>query len=92
MEDIFTVQDEVVGAIVSALPSQIRNVELARPKRATADIRAYDLVLHAGRHGLATLEDAASAIVLLEQALEIEPDYALAHSLVVTCLYHGMGS
>lgn len=80
MEDIFTVQDEVVAAIVSALPNQIRHVELTRPQRATADIRAYDLVLHASAQGLDTLKDAARAIALLEQALEIEPDYALAHS------------
>jgi adenylate cyclase len=80
MEDIFTVQDEVVAAIVSALPNQIRHVELARPQRTTADIKAYDLVLHAAAQGLDTLKDAARAIALLEQALEIEPGYALAHS------------
>jgi adenylate cyclase len=79
MEDIFAVQDEVVAAIVSALPNQIRNVELARPQRTKADIRAYDLVLHASAQGLDTLKDAASAIALLEHALEIEPEYALAH-------------
>ena len=80
MEDIFAVQDEVVAAIASALPNQIRHVELARPQRTKADIRAYDLVLHAAAQGLDTLEDATKAIALLEQALEIEPDYALAHS------------
>jgi adenylate cyclase len=80
IEDIFAVQDEVVAAIVSALPNQIRHVELARLQRSTADIRAYDLVLHATAQGLNTLEDATRAIALLEQALEIEPDYALAHS------------
>jgi adenylate cyclase len=79
MEDIFAVQDEVVAAIVSALPNQIRHVELARPQRTKADIRAYDLVLHASAQGLDTWKEAASAIALLEQALEIEPDYALAH-------------
>jgi TolB-like protein/Tfp pilus assembly protein PilF len=80
MEDIFAVQDEVVAAIVSALPNQIRHVELARPQRTKADIKAYDLVLRAAANGLDTLNDAARAIALLEQALEIEPDYALAHS------------
>lgn len=80
LEDIFAIQDEVVAAIVSALPNQIRQAELARPPRATADIRAYDLVLHASPQGLATREDAIKAITLLEQALEIEPNYAAAHS------------
>ena len=80
MEDIFAVQDEVVAAIVSALPNQIRHIELAKLQRSTADIRAYDLVLQATVNELNTLEDATRAIALLEQALEIEPDYALAHS------------
>ena len=74
IEDIFAVQDEVVAAIVSALPNQIRHVELARLQRSTTDIRAYDLVLHAMAQGLDTLEDATGAIPLFEQALEIEPD------------------
>jgi len=82
LEDIFTVQDEVVAAIVSALPNQILHVELARSQRKTADIRAYDLVLQATAQGqgLDTVEGAAKAISLLEKALDIEPDYAYAHS------------
>ena len=79
IEDIFAVQDEVVTAIVSALPNQIRHVEQARPQHSTADIRAYDLGLNAMAQGLDTLEDTTRAIALLEQALEIEPDYAFAH-------------
>jgi len=80
LEDIFTVQDEVVAAIVSALPAQIRHVELTRPQRGPTDIRAYDLVLHADPSTLSTKEAIERGIALLEQALEIEPDYAVAHA------------
>ena len=70
LEDIFTVQDEIVTAIVSALPNQILYVELARSQRKTADIRAYDLVLQATAQGqgLDTAEGAAKAISLLKKA------------------------
>jgi len=80
LDDIFAVQDEVVAAIASALPNQIRHVEQARPERTKSDIRAYDLILHASAQGMDTLKDAARAINLLEQALEIDPGYAVAHS------------
>jgi adenylate cyclase len=80
LEDIFTVQDEVVAAIVSAIPNQIRHVELARPQRGPTDIRAYDLVLHADPSTFRTREAIERGITLLERALEIEPDYAVAHA------------
>ena len=79
LEDIFSVQDEIVTAVVSALPGQIRQVELTKPKRGPSDIRAYDLVLHAPPHTFSTREGMENGIALLEQALEIEPDYAAAH-------------
>ena len=82
MEDIFAVQDEVVTAIVSALPKQIWHVEQTRPRRTKADIRTYDLYLQASASGLDTLEDVTGAIALLEQALEIDPNYAPAHSML----------
>ena len=81
LDDIFAVQDEVVAAIVSTLHSQIRKADLARPKRRPADIRAYDLVLHASQT-FVTLAGVENAITLLKQALDIEPEYALAHALL----------
>ena len=85
LEDIFVVQDEVVAAIVSTLPSQIRQANLARPNRQLTDIRAYDLVLHASQT-LSTLAGVESAITLLTQALDIDPKYALAHALLANAL------
>ena len=79
LEDIFSVQDEIVSAVVSALPGQIQQAELTKPKRGTADIRAYDLVLHAPPHTFSTRDGMERGIALLEQALDIEPDYAAAH-------------
>jgi tetratricopeptide (TPR) repeat protein len=80
LEDIFSVQDEVVTAIVSALPNQIRHIELSRPQRSPAEIRAYDLVLRVSPSTLGSLDDVKKAITLLKQALDIDPNYATAHS------------
>jgi adenylate cyclase len=80
LEDIFTVQDEVVTAIVRSLPNQIRHVELSRPRRGPSEIRAYDLVLQVSPNTLGSLDDVQNAISLLKQALDIEPQYAAAHT------------
>jgi adenylate cyclase len=79
LDDIFAVQDEVVSAIVSTLPSQILKADLDRQQRRPSDVRAYDLVLRAS-DTLYNLEGIEKSIALLEQALVIEPDYATAHS------------
>jgi TolB-like protein len=79
LDDIFAVQDEVVAAIVSTLPSQISKADLARQQRRPSDVRAYDLTLQAWNN-METMEGVQTAVALLEQALVIEPDYATAHS------------
>ena len=81
LEDIFTVQDDVVASIAGALPSQIRHAELARRERAPTDIRAYDLLLQGTRRiELGSHADISSGVSLLEKALVIEPEYAAAHA------------
>jgi TolB-like protein len=79
LDDIFAVQDEVVAAIVSTLPSQIQKADFARQQRRPSDVRAYDLALRAS-DTLDNLEGIKKSIALLEQALDIEPDYATAHT------------
>ena len=47
LDDIFVVQDEVVTAIVGALPGRVHHAELERAGRRTVDLRAYDLAQRA---------------------------------------------
>jgi eukaryotic-like serine/threonine-protein kinase len=79
MTDVFAIQDEICQAIVDKL-----RVELAPGhtlvKRYTENIEAYDLCLKA-RHHLykMTPEGHAKCIQYCEQALALDPSYALAH-------------
>ena len=83
LDDIFAVQDEITVAVVAALEPSLRLAEIERVKRKRPDnLGAYDLVLRAlpSVIGVAAHE-ASAALPLLERALELEPDYALAHAL-----------
>ena len=81
MEDIFEIQDEIALAVVEALKVALLGDEKAAVlKRATEDAEAYRLCLKA-RHAWHrwTDEGFRTAEQLFQQALEKDPNYALAH-------------
>jgi serine/threonine-protein kinase len=82
MTDVFAVQDEVGQAISEAL-----KVRLA-PRTQTANIAAWQLFLK-GRYHLYryTPESAARARECFEQALAIDPDYAVGYSGLANYYY-----
>ena len=83
LDDIFAVQDEITLSVVGAIEPSLRQAEIDRTKRKRPDnLDAYDFVLRALPHAYAAMPDgAAKAIPLLESALALEPEYALAHGL-----------
>ncbi|MDP6605226.1 MAG: protein kinase [Dehalococcoidia bacterium] len=88
MEDIFAVQDEIALAVVDALKVTLLGDEQAAVvKHSTEDTEAYQLCLKA-RHAWYrwTDEGFRTATTLFEQALEKDPDYALAHFGMGDCL------
>ena len=81
MEDVFEIQDEIALAVVEALKVTLLGGEKAAVlKRSTENPEAYNLCLKA-RHAWTrwTDEGFRTAIALFEQALEKDPEYALAH-------------
>ena len=78
MEDIFDLQDEITQTIASIIPGRVEEVERVRPKR-PSDLAAYDCVIR-GKilHHRGTREDNAQALELLDQAIELDPEYAHA--------------
>ncbi len=84
LEDVFDVQDEIVRAIVSALPGRMedagREVAIRKP---TSSITAYDLVL-LGNEQWRRLEKSAMAQARerFRAALALDPNYARAHANV----------
>ncbi|MGE0281656.1 MAG: adenylate/guanylate cyclase domain-containing protein [Rhizobiaceae bacterium] len=79
LQDIFAVQDEVIAKIVEALAGRLTSLpQRQRP----ASIEAYDLCVRA-RGLIATFtaspEATRESILLLKQAVGIDPHYAEAH-------------
>lgn len=81
LDDVFAIQDELTMSVVAAIEPSLRQAEIERVKRKRPDsLDAYDLVLRALPHVYTAMPDgAAKALPLLESALKMEPDYALAH-------------
>jgi TolB-like protein/Tfp pilus assembly protein PilF len=75
--EIFKVQDEIAEQVSQALSAALPNGY--RPGNQQPDIRAYNLVLQ-GDYFKArrTLRDVEKAAQLYQQAIDINPDYALA--------------
>ncbi len=87
IEDVFALQDEVVGRIVNALSDIVPSSRPVKGKR-TGNIKAYDLLVR-GR-GLINKfrEGPIAARPLLQKALEIDPEFAEAYAwLAMTYLY-----
>ncbi len=87
LDDVFAIQDELTMSVVAAIEPSLRQAEIERVKRKRPDnLDAYDLVLRAIPHVYPAMPDgAAKALPLLESALNVEPDYALAHGFAAWC-------
>ncbi len=81
LEDVFALQDTVANAVASQIEPSIQAAEVRRATaRPTADPGAYDLYLR-GLHaqwGVYEKEPLLKAIGFFNQAIERDPDFALA--------------
>lgn len=87
LADVFALQDEIAGQVVSAIEPGIQQAELARiVRKPPADIEAWERTLKAAAL-LRTLmpDEARQALALLEEALLRDPDYAWALALKAWC-------
>ncbi len=76
-DDIFEVQDEIASSVATALKVTLTSGESVEEKSTSTD--AYNLLLQAKfLLERSSREDNDEAIVLLNQALEIDPNYASA--------------
>jgi serine/threonine-protein kinase len=81
MTDIFAIQDEITQAIAGALRIKL-SVEDA-PRRHVPHLRAYEAYIKARQHWLnPTPESLARVKEFLDHAIELDPKFALAHSLL----------
>ncbi len=81
LKNIFSLQDEIVRAIVGALPGRLEDAgrEIAR-RKPTSSITAYDLVLLGNeRWRQLTVKGMAEARAYFRSAVALDPQYARAH-------------
>jgi adenylate cyclase len=87
IDDVFALQDEINLNVVGAIEPSLRQAEIERVKRKRPEhLDAYDLMLRALPLAVSGMPAPASdALALLERALALEPDYALAHGYAAFC-------
>jgi adenylate cyclase len=80
LHDIFTLQDEITESIIGSIVPELRRTEMERAaRRGPTEFGAYDLVMRATWHAFkATPQDNAKCRSLSEEAIELDPSYALA--------------
>lgn len=80
LPDIMAVPDKVTGAIVSTLHNRVESFLLERSRRKPV-LAAYECVLRGIKHlrGYSP-DDNKRAVELFQQAVDLDPDYALARA------------
>ncbi|WP_178134125.1 winged helix-turn-helix domain-containing protein [Vineibacter terrae] len=87
LDEVFALQDRIVGSIVAALEPGLRRAEIERLRRRPTELpRAYEAYLRAVAcmHPM-TRDNCAAALGFLDQALAIDPDFALALAAAAYC-------
>jgi len=87
VDEVFALQDRIVGSIVAALEPGLRRAEIDRLRRRPTELpRAYEAYLRAQAcmHPM-TRDNCDAALGFLDQALAIDPTFALALSGAASC-------
>src|SRR5262245_54166694 len=84
LEDIFAVQDEVIGRIVEALVGRLKAPPI---RKRPSSLEAYDLCVRARRLTGISSQASNEAGILLERAMSLDPDYAEARRWLAWILW-----
>lgn len=92
MADVFRVQDEITATVVSTLAGRVEATELERARKASKErLAAYDYLLRGkDHHHRFTADDCATCIDMFTNAIEQDPDYAVAHAWLACGLGQAM--
>jgi len=86
LHDIFAIQDEIAQTIAAIVAGHVKTAGAARAKaRPTESLSAYDLTLRA-RALYIQYGSNNERVTLLARAIELDPDYAMAHALMAHTL------
>ena len=88
--DVFQIQDEIVNEVTAALSLQLSESQVARiGKPPTTSLPAYEVFVRASREALESRdpERMPEALQYLYDAIELDPEFALAHATLVEALH-----
>jgi TolB-like protein len=87
IEDVFELQDKVTMQVASALFPRLEQAEFERAKRKPPENQdAYELYVRANALTYPlTTEASDQQLTLLHRALEIDPEFAVAHAAAARC-------
>ncbi len=90
IDDVFELQDDIVASIAATVGPEITLAEIERVRGKRPDtLDAWDLYLRAtAAYHRMTKDDVTEAISLLNNAIEVEPDFASAFALLGHCHAH----
>ncbi len=88
LDEIFAVQDSVVQKIVSTLVGRVQATDTERARRKPpSSLAAYECVLKGNSLPWDEPAGAEEATRLFEQAITLDPRYAIAHALLAALCY-----
>jgi adenylate cyclase len=88
LEDVFELQDQVASRVVGAIAPSVTEAEIERAKRKpTSSLDAYDYYLRGlAAHWQYTRDGTDQAVGLYEQAVALDPQFALAYAALAAGL------
>jgi TolB-like protein/class 3 adenylate cyclase len=76
IDDMFAVQDEVTAKVIEAMTGHLQTTP---PRNRPKSMEAYDLTVRARQLTEESPQASAEALILLERAIELDPEFAEAH-------------
>jgi TolB-like protein/Tfp pilus assembly protein PilF len=88
LTDIFALQDEITASVAASIEPRLMAAEgLRTGTRSTHDLHAWDLVARALSHfWKLTAAESDTAVAILRQAVQRDPNHAPAHSMLAFAL------
>jgi len=90
IDDVFRLQDEIANAVATAVGVQLTPAQVERIARPpTTSVAAYDTFLRASREALESRDAKRlpEALQYLHDAIELDPQFALAHATLVEAMH-----
>ena len=88
LADIFELQDQITTQVAGAIAPRLELAEIERARRKTTNLDAYDYYLRAWAAIYRfSAEGSKEALSLLEKAIALDPEFALAYASQAVCYF-----